>query len=74
LSVLLPAPQPMSSTLRIGWVTASAARVMSSIASGASIVACCPVSMLEKRSTSASKRRRISSVEDLRSSGVFISY
>jgi hypothetical protein len=30
--------------------------------------------MLEKRSTSASKRRRISSVEDLRSSGGFTSY
>ena len=44
----------------------SPGEVINSIASGASIVATWPVSSFENRSTSLSKRVRISSVVDLR--------
>lgn len=54
--VLFPAPQPMSRIRLISGVDAWAACVINSIARGASIVADWPVSRLEKRSTSESKR------------------
>src|SRR5580692_2685484 len=56
----------MSSSAEASGRTPAAARAMSSRERGASTVADCPVSRLEKRSTSASKRRRISSGVDLR--------
>ena len=45
-------------------VAATAARVVSSSVNGASMIAFCPVSRFEKRSTSASNRARISSIVD----------
>src|SRR5690554_5053820 len=54
----------MSSARRASGLVRAAADVISSITSGASTVALCPVSRFENRSTSRSNRSRISSTVD----------